>query len=72
VFRDSEEEEDEFDIDLEEFSDEIDTWVIDELKRIGCDTARAVLNLSADELERRTDLEKETIADVRRVSYRRI
>lgn len=67
VFRDSEEEEDEFDIDLEEFSDEIDTWVIDELKRIGCDTARAVLNLSAEELERRTDLEKETIADVRRV-----
>jgi N utilization substance protein A len=67
VFRDSEDEEDEFDIDLEEFSDEIDEWVIDELKRIGCDTARAVLNLSADELERRTDLEKETIADVRRV-----
>ncbi|CAN5700955.1 transcription termination factor NusA [soil metagenome] len=67
VFRDSEEEEDEFDIDLEEFSDEIDTWVIDELKRIGCDTARAVLTLNADELERRTDLEKETIAEVRRV-----
>ena len=67
VFRDSEDEEDEFDIDLEEFSDEIDTWVIDELKRIGCDTARAVLTLNADELERRTDLEKETIAEVRRV-----
>lgn len=67
VFRDSEDEEDEFDIDLEEFSDEIDEWVIDELKRIGCDTARAVLTLNADELERRTDLEKETIAEVRRV-----
>lgn len=67
VFRDGEEEEDEFDIDLEEFSDEIDAWVIDELKRIGCDTARAVLTLNADELERRTDLEKETIAEVRRV-----
>jgi N utilization substance protein A len=67
VFRDSEDEADEFDIDLEEFSDEIDTWVIDELKRIGCDTARAVLTLNADELERRTDLEKETIAEVRRV-----
>ena len=67
VFRDNEDEEDEFDIDLEEFSDEIDEWVIDELKRIGCDTARAVLTLNADELERRTDLEKETIAEVRRV-----
>ena len=67
VFRDSEDEEDEFDIDLEEFSDEIDAWVIEELKRIGCDTARAVLTLNAEELERRTDLEKETIAEVRRV-----
>jgi len=67
VYRDNEGDVDEFDIDLEEFSDEIDTWVIDELKRIGCDTARAVLNLSAEELERRTDLEKETITDVRRV-----
>ena len=57
----------EFDINLDEFSDEIDTWVIDELKRVGCDTARSVLELSVDELERRTDLEKETIADVRRV-----
>ena len=67
VFRDNEGEVEEFDIDLEEFSDEIETWVIDELKRVGCDTARSVLNLSAEELERRTDLEKETIADVRKV-----
>ena len=67
VYRDSEEETEEFDVDLEEFSDEIETWVIDELKRVGCDTARSVLNLTADELERRTDLEKETIADVRKV-----
>ncbi len=67
VFRDSEDEEDEFDIDLEEFSDEIDEWIIEELKRIGCDTARAVLALSADELERRTDLEKETVTEVRKV-----
>ena len=59
--------EEEFDIDLEEFSDEIESWVIDELKRIGCDTARSVLNLSAAELERRTDLEKETVADVLRI-----
>jgi N utilization substance protein A len=67
VFRDTDEEEDGFDIDLDEFSDEIETWVIDEFKRVGCDTARSVLNLTPEELERRTDLEKETIADVRRV-----
>ena len=67
VFRDNEGEVEEFDIDLEEFSDEIETWVIDELKRVGCDTARSVLDLSAEELERRTDLEKETIEDVRKV-----
>ena len=67
VFRDNEGEEDEFDIDLEEFSDEIESWVIDELKRVGCDTARSVLDLTAEELERRTDLEKETIADVMRI-----
>jgi N utilization substance protein A len=67
VFRDNEGEVDEFDIDLEEFADEIEPWIIEELKRVGCDTARSVLDLSADELERRTDLEKETIADVRKV-----
>lgn len=67
VFRDNEGEEEEFDIDLDEFSDEIEPWVIDELKRVGCDTARSVLDLTDEELERRTDLEKETIADVRRV-----
>ncbi len=68
VFRDAEEEEvNQFDVDLEEFSDEIETWVIDELKRVGCDTARSVLNLTAEELERRTDLEKETIEEVRKV-----
>jgi N utilization substance protein A len=67
VYRDNEGEEEEFDIDLEEFSDEIESWVIDELKRVGCDTARAVLDLTAEELERRTDLEKETIGEVRKV-----
>lgn len=66
VYRDNEGEE-EFDIDLEEFSDEIESWVIDELKRVGCDTARSVLDLTAEELERRTDLEKETIEEVRKV-----
>jgi transcription termination/antitermination protein NusA len=67
VFRESEGEEEEFDIDLDEFTDEIEPWVIDQLKRVGCDTARSVLNLTADELERRTDLEKETIQDLRRI-----
>ena len=67
VFREDEEIVDEFDIDLDEFSDEIEAWVIDEFKRIGCDTARSILNLSPDELERRTDLEKETIEDVIKV-----
>ncbi|WP_447640979.1 MULTISPECIES: transcription termination factor NusA [Chitinophagaceae] len=68
VFREEEEgEEEEYDIDLQEFSDEIDQWVIDEFKRIGCDTAHSVLNLSPEELEKRTDLEKETIQDVRRI-----
>ena len=67
VYRDSEEETGEFDVDLEEFSDEIETWVIDELKRVGCDTAKSVLRLSPEELEKRTDLEKETIDEVRKV-----
>jgi len=67
VYRDNEGEVEEFDIDLEEFSDEIEGWVIDELKRVGCDTARSVLDLTAEELERRTDLEKETIGEVRKV-----
>ncbi|MER3463301.1 MAG: transcription termination/antitermination protein NusA, partial [Chitinophagaceae bacterium] len=67
VYRDNEGEEEEFDIDLDEFSDEIESWVIDEFKRVGCDTARSVLDLSVEELERRTDLEKETIEDVRKI-----
>ena len=67
VYRDSEEETGEFDVDLEEFSDEIETWVIDELKRVGCDTAKSVLRLTPEELEKRTDLEKETIDEVRKV-----
>ena len=67
VFRDNEGETEEYDIDLDEFSDEIETWVIDELKRIGCDTAHSVLNLTTEELVRRSDLEKETIDEVRRV-----
>ena len=68
VYRDAEDEVEEgFDIDMDEFSDEIETWVIDELKRIGCDTGRSVLKLTPEELERRTDLEKETIEEVRKI-----
>ena len=67
VFRDNEGEVEEYDIDLDEFTDEIEPWIIDELKRVGCDTGRSVLALTAEELERRTDLEKETITEVRRV-----
>ncbi len=67
VFRDNEGEVEEFDIDLDEFTDEIEPWVIDELKRVGCDTGRSVLALTAEELERRTDLEKETIEELRRI-----
>ncbi len=67
VFRDNEGEVEEYDIDLDEFTDEIEPWIIDELKRVGCDTARSVLDLTDAELERRTDLEKETIAEVRKV-----
>jgi N utilization substance protein A len=66
VFRDVKETAD-FDIDLDEFSDEIESWVIDELKKIGCDTALSVLALSVEELVRRTDLEEETVRDVRRI-----
>jgi len=67
VYREDEDVTDEFDIDLDEFSDEIEPWIIDEFKKIGCDTGRSVLKLTADELERRTDLERETIDDVRKV-----
>ncbi len=63
VYRESNELEIE-DVDLDEFTDEIDEWIIDELKGIGCDTARSVLKLSVDELLRRTDLEEETIKEI--------
>ena len=53
------------DVDLEEFSDEIEGWIIDELKRIGLDTARAVLNIEKDDLLKRSDLEEETVNNVR-------
>lgn len=65
VFRDSAEEE--FDVDLDEFNDEIEQWVIDKLKEIGCDTAKSVLELSDDEVARRADLDVETVSEVRRI-----
>jgi N utilization substance protein A len=66
VYRDQEEGEID-DVDLDEFTDEIEEWVIDAFKKIGCDTARSVLNLSVEELVRRTDLEEETVQDVIRI-----
>lgn len=55
------------DVDMSEFSDEIDEWIINELKTIGCDTAKSVLELSIEELVSRTDLEEETIREVVRI-----
>ena len=60
-------EEDEEDVNLEEFADEIEGWIIDELKSIGCDTAKSVLDLSMEDLVKRTDLEEETIQEVVKV-----
>jgi N utilization substance protein A len=62
VYRENEENEE--DVDLDEFTDEIEDWILDELKAVGCDTAKSVLNLSVEDLVKRTDLEEETIRDV--------
>ena len=67
VFRDIQESEMEYDVGMDEFADEIETWIIDELKKVGCDTALSVLELSVEDLVRRSDLEEETIRDVRRI-----
>ena len=63
VFRELDENQEE-DVDLEEFSDEIEGWIIDELKRIGLDTAKAVLNIEKEDLIKRADLEESTIDTV--------
>lgn len=60
-------EEDDEDVNLDEFADEIESWIIDEFKNIGCDTAKSVLNMSREDLIKRTDLEEETIDDVLRI-----
>jgi N utilization substance protein A len=62
IFRDEDMTEE--DVELDEFKDEIDEWIIEEFKKIGCDTAKSVLALSAEDLERRTDLEREMIDHV--------
>ena len=64
VYRDVDDTED---VALAEFVDEIDGWIIDELKNIGCDTAKSVLELSTEELVQRTDLEEETIKEIQTV-----
>ncbi|MBN2273334.1 MAG: transcription termination/antitermination protein NusA [Bacteroidales bacterium] len=63
VYRETDLEDDE-DVNLEEFGDEIDSWIIDELKAVGCDTAKSVLNLTIEDLVKRTDLEEETVKEV--------
>lgn len=55
------------DVDLSEFSDEIESWVIDELKAIGCDSAKSVIAIGKDDLVKRTDLEDETIDDILKI-----
>ena len=65
VYRDTDE--DFEDVDIQEFSDEIDQWIIDELKSIGCDSARSVIELKPEELVKRTDLEEETVNEVVRI-----
>ena len=55
---------DDEDVDIEEFSDEIEGWIIDEFKRVGLDTAKSILALTADELVKRTDLEETTVKEV--------
>lgn len=65
VYRDGEEDID--DVDLDEFADEIDGWIIDELKAVGCDSAKSVLELGVEDLVKRTDLEQVTIEEVFRI-----
>ncbi|MFZ4861542.1 transcription termination factor NusA [Sphingobacterium sp. Mn56C] len=65
VYRENDEVEE--DVDIEEFGDEIDGWIIDELKRVGLDSAKSVLSLTHEELVRRTDLEEDTIQEIVRI-----
>ena len=67
VIREGNVAEEEDDVELTEFSDEIEAWVIEEFAKIGLDTARSILKQNVDDLVRRTDLEEETIQDVMRI-----
>ena len=55
------------DVDLDEFADEIDDWIIDELKVIGCDSAKSVLEIGKEDLVKRTDLEIETVEEILKI-----
>ena len=55
------------DVDLEEFADEIESWILDEVKAIGCDTARSVLELTVEDLVKRTELEEENAIELLRI-----
>jgi N utilization substance protein A len=66
VYRETSEEEN-VDVVLDEFTDEIDTWIIDELKNIGLDTAKSVLDMSNEDLISRTELEQETIEEIKKI-----
>ncbi len=63
VYRETEEEDDE-DVGIDEFADEVEAWILDALKAIGCDTAKSVLELSREDLIKRTDLEEETVDEI--------
>jgi N utilization substance protein A len=65
VYRDTDV--DQEDVDLEEFADEIESWIIDELKAIGCDTAKSVIEIGKADLIKRTDLEEETVVEVLKI-----
>jgi N utilization substance protein A len=67
VYRVTQGQTDEDDVELTEFLDEIDEWIIDEFKRVGMDTARSVLRTSTEDLMRRTELEEETILEVKKI-----
>ena len=66
VYREADENETD-DVDLEEFADEIDGWVLDALKAVGCDTARSVLEIGKEDLVSRTDLEEETVTEIMKI-----
>lgn len=67
VFRDDVDDESEYDVPLSEFADEIEAWVIEELNKIGCDTAKSVLAISDEDLANRSDLEEVTIKEVKQI-----